>query len=211
MRKRKLTRGQKVCAFIETYVLNPEGDHIGKPMKLEPFQRKFILDIYDNPSGTHSAYLSIARKNGKTALIAAVLLAHLVGPEAVQNSQIVSGAQSKEQAAVVFELAPSSVPAPNEPSADCCVSSHAAPARAAATASAEAPGVDSRLITAIDVVSRSGALSAAPVRQPCCALDVLAVKPNRKKPAPHCCSSRNAVVSSARADPTVVRAREAKD
>ena len=103
--KKKLTRGQKVCAFIETYCLNPEGDLIGKPMKLEPFQRKFVLEIYDNPVGTHSAYLSIARKNGKTALIAAILLAHLVGPEAVQNSQIVSGAQSKEQAAVVFELA----------------------------------------------------------------------------------------------------------
>lgn len=101
----KMTRGQKVCAFIETYCLAPEGDKIGQPMKLEPFQRKFVLEIYDNPYVTHSAYLSIARKNGKTALIAAILLAHLVGPEAVQNSQIVSGAQSKEQAAVIFELA----------------------------------------------------------------------------------------------------------
>nr|AER23960.1 putative phage terminase large subunit [Variovorax sp. HH01] len=103
--KKKLTRGQKVVAFIEKYCLAPEGDNIGQPMKLEPFQRKFVLEIYDNPYGTHSAYLSIARKNGKTALIAAILLAHLVGPEAVQNSQIVSGAQSKEQAAVIFELA----------------------------------------------------------------------------------------------------------
>ncbi len=103
--KRKLTRGQKVVAFIETYCLTPEGDHIGKPLKLEPFQRKFILDIYSNPYVTHTAYLSIARKNGKTALIAAILLAHLVGPEAVQNSQIVSGAQSQDQAAVIFELA----------------------------------------------------------------------------------------------------------
>lgn len=104
-KKAKLSRGEKVCAFIERYCLAPEGDHIGKPIKLEAFQRKFILDIYDNPTGTHSAYLSIARKNGKTALIASILLAHLCGPEAVQNSQIVSGAQSKEQAAVVFELA----------------------------------------------------------------------------------------------------------
>lgn len=103
--KKKLTRGQKVCAFIETYCLAPEGDKIGEPMKLEPFQRKFVLEIYDNPYVTHSAYLSIARKNGKTALIASILLAHLVGPEAAQNSQIVSGAQSKEQAAVIFELA----------------------------------------------------------------------------------------------------------
>ena len=104
-KSKKMTRGEKVCAFIETYILNPEGDLIGQPMKLLPFQRKFILDVYDSPVGTHTAILSIGRKNGKTAAIAAILLAHLCGPEAVQNSQIVSGAQSKEQAAVVFELA----------------------------------------------------------------------------------------------------------
>jgi phage terminase large subunit-like protein len=104
-RKKKLTRGQKVVAFIEKYCVAPEGQHIGKPIKLEPFQRKFVLEIYDNPVGTHTAILSIGRKNGKTALIACLLLAHLCGPEAVQNSQIVSGAQSKDQAAVVFELA----------------------------------------------------------------------------------------------------------
>jgi len=100
-----LTRGEKVCAFIERYCPTPEGEHIGKPMKLEPFQRRFILEIYDNPYLTHTGILSIARKNGKTALIAAILLAHIAGPEAVQNSQIVSGAQSKDQAAVIFELA----------------------------------------------------------------------------------------------------------
>jgi len=104
-KKKKLKRGEKVCAFIETYCLAPEGEHIGKPIELQKFQRDFILQIYDNPERTHTAILSIARKNGKTALIAGLLLAHLCGPEAVQNSQIVSGARSKEQAAVVFELA----------------------------------------------------------------------------------------------------------
>jgi len=101
----KLTRGERVCAFIERYCRAPEGDCIGQPIKLLPFQRKFILEIYDNPYQTHTAYLSIGKKNGKTSLIAAMLLAHLCGPEAVQNSQIVSGAQSKDQAAVIFELA----------------------------------------------------------------------------------------------------------
>lgn len=105
MTRRKLTRGERVIQFIESYCLTPEGQHIGKPMKLEKFQRRFIIEIYDNPYKTHTAYLSIARKNGKTGLIAAILLAHLAGPEAVQNSQIVSGAQSKDQAAVVFDLA----------------------------------------------------------------------------------------------------------
>lgn len=100
-----MTRGERVIAFIERYCRAPEGKHIGQPIKLEPFQRQFILDVYDNPHGTHTAILSIARKNGKTALIAGILLAHLVGPEAVQNSQIVSGAMSRDQASIVFNLA----------------------------------------------------------------------------------------------------------
>jgi phage terminase large subunit-like protein len=100
-----LTRGEKVCAFIEAFCLVPEGDLTGKPMKLEPFQRKFICEIYDNPYGTRRAYLSIARKNGKTGLIAGITLAHICGPEARLNSQIISGAQSREQAGLVFDLA----------------------------------------------------------------------------------------------------------
>lgn len=100
-----MTRGEKVCAFIETFCLVPEGDLIGRAMVLEPFQREFILATYDNPHGTHTAVLSIGRKNGKTALIAGLLLAHIAGPEAVENSQIVSGALSKDQAAIVFKLA----------------------------------------------------------------------------------------------------------
>lgn len=74
-------------------------------MVLEPFQKKFIRDVYDNKAGTRIGILSIARKNGKSALIAAIMLAHLVGPEARLNSQIVSGARSRKQAAVVFNLA----------------------------------------------------------------------------------------------------------
>lgn len=101
----KKSRGQRVCDFIERYCLTPEGEHVGKPLKLAPFQKKFIKAVYDNKHGTRRAYLSIARKNGKTALIAGILLAHLVGPEAKLNSQIVSGAQSRDQAALVFNLA----------------------------------------------------------------------------------------------------------
>jgi phage terminase large subunit-like protein len=100
-----LTRGERVCKFIHAYCRVPEGKHVGKPLKLLPFQRQFILDIYDNPAGTSRAYLSIARKNGKTGLIACIVLAHLVGPEAKLNSQIISGARSRDQAALVFKLA----------------------------------------------------------------------------------------------------------
>lgn len=98
-------RGERVIAFVERYCLVPEGTHVGEPIKLAPFQKRFIRAIYDNKRGTRRAYLSLARKNGKTALIAGIMLAHLVGPEARQNSQIVSGARSRDQAGQVFNYA----------------------------------------------------------------------------------------------------------
>ncbi|WP_313349798.1 terminase large subunit [Paracoccus sp. (in: a-proteobacteria)] len=99
-----MTRGERVIAFIERHICVPEGRHVGKPLVLMEFQRRFIKAVYDNPHGTRRAYLSIGRKNGKSALIAAMALAHIVGPEAKMNSQIVSGAGSQKQAALVFKL-----------------------------------------------------------------------------------------------------------
>lgn len=100
-----MTKADKVIAFIERYCFVPEGALVGQPIKLEEFQLDFIRGVYDNPNGTSHGILSIGRKNGKTALIACLLLAHLVGPVAIQNSQIVSGALSREQASLVFNLA----------------------------------------------------------------------------------------------------------
>ena len=99
-----MTKAEQIIAFIECLKV-PEGALVGQPIKLMEFQKQFIRDVYDNPHKTHNAILSIGRKNGKSALIASLLLAHLVGPMAVQNSQIVSGAKSREQAALVFKLA----------------------------------------------------------------------------------------------------------
>jgi len=100
-----LTKGESIIKFIEAYCRVPEGSRLGKSIRLAPFQKKFILDVYDNPHTTTNGYLSIGRKNGKTALIAALVLAHLVGPVAIQNSHIISGARSRDQASFVYRLA----------------------------------------------------------------------------------------------------------
>jgi phage terminase large subunit-like protein len=105
------TTAEKIRSFIETHCMVPEGKLVGRPMRLEPFQWEFVKAIYDNPAGTSRAYLSIARKNGKSSLIAALALAHLVGPAVARtgmrnvNSQIISGARSRDQAALVYKLA----------------------------------------------------------------------------------------------------------
>ena len=101
----ELSEGEKVCRFIERYCHVPEGALVGSTIELAPFQREFIKAVYDNPAGTRRGYLSMARKNAKTTTIACLLLAHLVGPQAQPNSQIVSGARSRDQAALVFDLA----------------------------------------------------------------------------------------------------------
>ena len=100
-----MTRAARVIAFIERYCLTPDGALVGKPMVLAEFQKRFLTAVYDNPAGTRRAILSVSRKNGKSGLIAGLLLVHLVGPEAKQNSQLVSGAMSRDQAALVFNLA----------------------------------------------------------------------------------------------------------
>lgn len=100
-----LTTGQRVIRFIEKYLVIPEGDDVGKPVRLLEFQKLFILEVFDNPHGTKKAILSIARKNAKTALIAFIVIAFLVGPIAKRNSRIASGALALKQAAEVFKLA----------------------------------------------------------------------------------------------------------
>jgi len=100
---RKLSRGQHNIRWIEDYCRIPEGKDVGKPVRLRPFQKKIIRGIYDTP--TRTAIVSMAKKNAKTSLSAFLLLLHLEGPEARRNSQLASTAQSREQAAVLFDLA----------------------------------------------------------------------------------------------------------
>lgn len=74
-------------------------------MRLRDWQKDELRKIYDNPHGTRMAIISFAKKNAKTTLASFLLLLHLAGPESVANTQLPSTAQSKEQAAVLFDLA----------------------------------------------------------------------------------------------------------
>ena len=94
--------GDQVIEFIEKYIPVPEGDLLGNKIKLLPFQKKFIRAVYE--PHVRRGYLSIARKNGKTALISSLVLAHLIGPVSVRNSRILCGALSRDQANMVFDF-----------------------------------------------------------------------------------------------------------
>ena len=101
-------RAARVIRFIETLTV-PSGMGQGKRFKLASWQKRFIRDIYEphrmGRRVVRRAILSIARKNGKTALIATLALAHLIGPEAIPNGEIYSAANDRDQAAIVFKFA----------------------------------------------------------------------------------------------------------
>jgi phage terminase large subunit-like protein len=96
---------QDVIDWIEKHCRIPDGAGVGSPVKLRDWQCDEIRKIYDNRHGTRRALISFGRKNAKTTLAAFLLLAHLVGKPSKANSQLVSAAQSKEQAGVIFALA----------------------------------------------------------------------------------------------------------
>ena len=92
------TEGELVIRWIEEHCRIPEGRDVGKRVVLRPWQQGWIKRIYDNPHGTRRAIISVGRKNAKTALSAFLLLVHLCGIKAIPNSQLLSAAQSREQA-----------------------------------------------------------------------------------------------------------------
>ena len=105
MKKKRETRGEKNIRWIQSYCRIPEGPKIGEKVKLRDWQKAELLKIYDNPAGTRRAIISWGRKNAKTTFAAFLLLLHLCGPEKRYNSQLYSAAQSRDQAALIFNLA----------------------------------------------------------------------------------------------------------
>ncbi|MYA41277.1 MAG: hypothetical protein F4Z31_05945 [Gemmatimonadetes bacterium] len=76
-------------AWIEAKLKVPNGPLTGKPFRLPDWQKEWVRAAYG--PGVREAGLSISRKNGKSGLIAAVLLAHLCGPLARRDWRAVVG------------------------------------------------------------------------------------------------------------------------
>jgi phage terminase large subunit-like protein len=99
------SKGDYVINWIEKHCRIPEGKDVGKRVELRDWQKKLIKKIYNNPLGTRRAIISFGRKNAKTTLSAFLLLTHLCSDVSKPNSQLYSAAQSRDQAAILFNLA----------------------------------------------------------------------------------------------------------
>ena len=76
--------GRWVCRWIESCLVHAEGDFLGQPFRLRPWQKAFIWRAYELlPDGSRRydrALLGLPKGNGKTELAAAIGLAELAGP-----------------------------------------------------------------------------------------------------------------------------------
>ena len=97
----------KVITFISK-LKHSAGEHAGKHFILEPWQVFLVSNLYGfyNKDGRRrfkTAYLEMARKQGKTAFVAALALYNLLADDE-PAAEILLAANSKDQARIAFKL-----------------------------------------------------------------------------------------------------------
>src|SRR5690625_1694632 len=77
--KEGMPADEKVLAFLRTLPI-VSGLKAGETLELLDFQEQFVRAVYGNDRKVRLAALSVARGNGKSALLAGLGLCHLLGP-----------------------------------------------------------------------------------------------------------------------------------
>ena len=104
--RKGLGRAERMLAFIRSLPVT-KGVKANKKMRLLPGQERFVRDVYgdlqkDGRRTVRIAVKSEPRGNGKTGLVAALCLGHLLGPEAEQRNEIYSAGIDRQQAGLIF-------------------------------------------------------------------------------------------------------------
>lgn len=98
-----LSRAERVIRFVQSLPVT-KGPLAGKKIKLLPGQMAFVREIYDRPDNepVNLAILSESRGNGKTGLIQALSLCHLMGSEAQVRGECYAAAVDRTQSSKMF-------------------------------------------------------------------------------------------------------------
>jgi phage terminase large subunit-like protein len=90
--------------FIERKLKHWEGSFAGNPLLLEDWQKFIVMQIFgwitsEGKRRIRSAYIQIARKNGKTSFLAAIILYHIFA-DRENTPQVLVGANNEDQAKI---------------------------------------------------------------------------------------------------------------
>lgn len=99
---------EQVLAFLRDLPI-VSGLRAGEKLELIEFQERFVRNVYepeDDAGGrrVRLAGLSVARGNGKSALLAGLSLAHLLGPMQEPYGECYAAALDREQAGVLYRM-----------------------------------------------------------------------------------------------------------
>jgi phage terminase large subunit-like protein len=103
------TTGQRVIDFIEMNCVYSDGEWIGQPAQLLPWQKRYLYELFEVEPATglrrfRRALLGIPKKNGKSQLAGWLALYFLIA-DGEPSPLVVCGANSDEQADLVFGAA----------------------------------------------------------------------------------------------------------
>jgi phage terminase large subunit-like protein len=103
-------KADRAVNFFERVLVHTKGEYAGKPFILTDWQKDLIIrPLFGtvNPDGTRQyriAYISTARKNGKSELAAGIAL-YLLSADDEPGAEVYGAAADKEQASIVFDVA----------------------------------------------------------------------------------------------------------
>ena len=101
-------KAEFVLRFIQ-FLRHSKGEWAGQPLTLEPWQQFIVWVMFgwvraDGYRRFRTAYIEIARKNGKTTLVAAIGVYGLVGDQEI-GAEIYSAATKRDQAKIAWDAA----------------------------------------------------------------------------------------------------------
>lgn len=99
---------EQVLAFLRTLPI-VSGLKAGETLELLDFQEQFVRGVYGDVDDlgrrrVRLAALSVARGNGKSAILAGLSLAHLLGPMQEPYGECYAAALDREQASVLYRM-----------------------------------------------------------------------------------------------------------
>lgn len=101
-------RATKPIRFIERYCKHSKGEWAGQPVKLELFQKAYISALFgfiDATTGYRKyteSFFMVARKNGKSTMLAGIALYLLVADQE-PGAELYTVATKKDQAKIIFD------------------------------------------------------------------------------------------------------------
>jgi len=98
--------GDRVIEFVEKFCRQSKGQDAGKPLSLLPWQRDLLTRLYgwkrkDGTRRYRQAGIWIAKKNGKTTLMSALALYHLIA-DGEQGAEVYVIANDVQQAGICY-------------------------------------------------------------------------------------------------------------